>query len=392
VRADGIALSLAGATDGPATLRLEVEKIAHDSRRPLLVPLSLVLSATRDGDEITFEARLEEGSGNMVIDLAGRHGVARGQGTGTLTLYPILFLEDGFQPGRLSPYFAPRLGPSKGSVALAGPLAWSDEGLSGELVLTIEDFSTVFDEVGIVGVNAAITFDRLLPPSTPPGQLVALAGIDLGLPLTDGLVELRLDRDGRPLVERSEWRWAGGKVRASFSRREVEGEAELLVLEIEGIGLGKLLELTPQGANIDATGTLYGRIPVVFRGGEFVIVEGWLESDFEGGEIHYTAAELEPGLLAGGEGVNLLLEVLDNFHYSRLRVDLDGLAGGETEVRFRIRGSNPDFYGGAEIEFNPSITGNLEQILRQSYEAYYEVPEEVARRLARAAGRGEDGE
>jgi len=103
-----------------------------------------------------------------------------------------------------------------------------------------------------------------------------------------------------------------------------------------------------------------------------------------GFEVPYIVviAELEEGWLAGGEGVSLLLDALDNFNYSRLRVDLNGLPDGQTEMRFRIRGKNPDLYGGAEVELNMSVTGRLEQILRQSYEAYFEVPEEIARKLA----------
>lgn len=382
---DGIGFSVDAGSDAPLAVTFEADRIAHAAPRPLIAPLNLTSNAIVDAGIVQFDTRLREGTGNLVIDISGRHDIARDQGSGTVELFPLLFLEDGLQPGRLLPYFAPRLGVTTGTVSLTGPIAWSDAGVTSDLLLTVEDFSTAFDAVTVAGVNAAITIDRLMPPSTPPSQLVGIAGVDLGLPLTNGLVSMRLDRNGKPLVERSQWQWAGGQVATSMSRAEIAGDADLLVLEIDGIALDQLLELTPQGSNIEATGSLFGRIPVVFRGGAFVIVDGWLESSFEGGEINYSAEELAPGLLAGGEGVGLLLDALDNFQYSRLRVDLSGLPDGQTEMRFRIRGKNPDLYGGAEVEFNMGITGQLEQILRQSYEAYYTVPEEVARRLAGAA-------
>jgi len=393
VTAENIALSVSAATGAPISVTLEAGRIAQAAQRPLLAPLRVSMAARIDAGIAEFDARLREGSGNLVIDVNGRHDVERDQGSGTIELFPLLFLEEGLQPGRLVPYFAPRLGLTTGSVSLSGPVAWSDAGVTSDLLLTIEDLNTAFDAVTVAGVNAAITIDRLMPPSTPPSQLVAIAGVDLGLPLTDGLVSIRLDRDGKPLVERSQFQWAGGQVATSLSRADVSGKTDLLVLEIDGIALDQLLDLTPQGSNIDSTGTLFGRIPVVFRDGAFVIVDGWLESSFEGGEIRYAADELAPGLLAGGDGVGLLLDALDNFHYSRLRVDLSGLPDGETEMRFRIRGANPELYGGAEVELNMGITGQLEQILRQSYEAYYTVPEEVARKLAGAAKRqAEDGQ
>ena len=392
VLGEGISLSADYRTGEPAKLSLVIESLRQKISRPLLAPVSLSIDASYFADDIAFEARMGDTSGNLVIDVAGNHNPTRGQGVGALTLHPILFTDGGFQPGRLSPYYNSRLGLTTGTVSMAGPLAWSDKGIASEVVMTVEAFSTAFDDVAVIGVNAAITFDQLLPPGTPPGQLVSLAGIDLGLPLTQGLVSMRLDRKGLPLIENSRWQWAGGNVGASFSRGvgpEDEDE-ERLVLEIDGVELDNLLELTPQGTNIEATGTLYGRIPVVFRGGEFVIVGGWLESSFEGGYIRYGAGELAPGLMAGGEGVNLLLEALDDFRYSRLRLELNGLDGGDTEMSFRIRGANPELYGGAEIELNMSIVGRLEQIMRQSYEAYYEVPEEIADKLARAGARFAD--
>lgn len=389
---DGMTLSADYRTGEPADLSLKVESLQQKASRALLVPVSLSIDASYAGDDIAFVARMGDTSGNLVIDVTGNHNPIRGQGVGSLTLHPILFVDGGFQPGRLSPHYNSRLGPTTGTVSMAGPLAWSDKGIASEVVMTVESFSTTFDDVAVVGVNAAITFDQLLPPGTPPGQLISLAGIDLGLPLTQGLVSMRLDRNGLPLVENSQWQWAGGKVGASFSRGvgPEEEDEERLILEIDGVELDNLLELTPQGTNIEATGTLYGRIPVVFRDGEFVIVGGWLESSFEGGYIRYGAGELAPGLMAGGEGVNLLLEALDDFRYSRLRLELNGLDDGETEMSFRIRGANPELYGGAEIELNMSIVGRLEQIMRQSYEAYYEVPEEIADKLARAGARFAD--
>ena len=379
----------------PSRLSIEVARLAQNVRRPLMPPLAMSFNATVDTDSLAFDTRLCDDSGNLVIDIAGRHDLARGQGQGEITLYPLIFLENGLQPSRLTPYFADRIGPTTGRISLAGPVFWSDAGVTSALVLAIEKLDTAIDAVTITGVNAAITLDRLLPPSTLPSQQIAIGGIDLGLPLTDGRVAMRLDRDGQPLIERSEWLWAGGKVATSYVRgvagtKNGQG-GDRLVLEIDGIALDRLLELTPQGTNIEATGTLFGRIPVVFRDGDFVIVDGWLESSFEGGTIRYSAQELAPGLLAGGAGVSLLLDALDNFIYSRLRVDLSGLPDGQTEMRFRIRGKNPDVYGGAEVEFNMSITGRLEQILRQSYQASFEVPERIARKLANEAKRLEGG-
>jgi hypothetical protein len=346
------------------------------------MPMTARATATLDAAGFDFDVRFTEPSGNVVLDFSGRHDVARGAGAGTVKLHPVRFLEGGFQPDRLSPYAADRIGVTTGTVTVAGDVNWSDGGLVGDVRLAVENLNTSFDEIRILDLDTTILFDRLLPPSTPPGQRVNIGGVTLGLPLTDGTVWLRLDKTGAPLVERSEWRWAGGTVVTSSE----PGDSGLLILDVDGIELDQLLDLTPEGANLEATGKLNGRVPVVFRDGEFKIVEGWFESSYEGGVIRYTPGQLEVGLLAGGQGVKLLLDALKDFRYSRMRVDLVGRADGQIDLNFRIRGSNPAVYGGSEFELNLNITGKLDQILRDSYKAYYRVPEAAARQVGETGG------
>ncbi len=381
--AESLAVAFNADHTGQTKLSLEMPSLRHAVPRPAITPLQGNVEIATSGSTITLLANITEPGGNLVIAFDGRHDTARDQGSGNLQLYPIIFLEDGLQPTRLLPLLANRLGPTQGQFRMAGPITWSDGRLASALDLTVSDFSTSWDGIEMLGVNSVITFDALLPPSTPPGQLVAIRGIDLGLPLTDGLLSVRLDRDGQPLLENAVFQWAGGSVRVASSHLPDTG-ALLLNLDIDGIELDQLLELTPERANLEATGRLNGRIPVVMRDGAFVITEGWLESTFDGGTLTYRPENLESALLAGGPGVKLLLDALDDFAYSRLRVDLTGRGDGQTDLRFRIRGANPAVYGGSEFELNLSITGKLEQILRETYEAYYEIPEEVARQLAPA--------
>ena len=373
--ARGIDIDVKATDAGTATVRVDLATLAHDAARPLVMPMTARATATLDKAGVDFNLRFTEPSGNVVLDLSGRHDVARGAGAGTVKLHPVRFLEGGFQPDRLSPYAADRIGATTGTVTVDGDMNWSDGGLVGDVRLVVENLNTSFDEIQILDLDTTILFDRLLPPSTPPGQRVNIGGVTLGLPLTDGTVWLHLDKTGAALIERSEWRWAGGKVITSSE----PGDGGLLVLDVDAIELDKLLDLTPEGVNLQATGKLNGRVPVVFRDGEFHIVEGWLESSYDGGVIRYSPHQMEVGLLAGGQGVKLLLDALKDFRYSRMRVDLVGRPDGEIDLKFRIRGSNPEVYGGAEFELNLNITGKLDEILRDTYKAYYRVPEAAAR-------------
>ena len=47
------------------------------AQRPLLAPLGFSMNARIDAGVVDFDARLREGSGNLVIDIVGRHDIAR---------------------------------------------------------------------------------------------------------------------------------------------------------------------------------------------------------------------------------------------------------------------------------------------------------------------------
>ena len=60
-----------------------------------------------------------------------------------------------------------------------------------------------------------VALDRLWPPTTPPGQQLAIGLLDLGLPLTRGLVAFELRPGPALAVERLRWDFAGGTVGAA---------------------------------------------------------------------------------------------------------------------------------------------------------------------------------
>ena len=59
-----------------------------------------------------------------------------------------------------------------------------------------------------------IAFDRLAPLSTPPGQQLAIGLVDVGLPLTDGLLTFDLE-PGQLVVEQLRLAVARGRIRAA---------------------------------------------------------------------------------------------------------------------------------------------------------------------------------
>ena len=88
------------------------------------------------------------------------------------------------------------------------------------------------------------------------------------------------------------------------------------------------------------------------------------------GVLRYASGAAPAALQAGGEGVDLLLQALENFHYEALRITLDGRTDAEMDIGLHLGGANPDLYDGHPIEFNLDLQGEFGNILRQGVASY----------------------
>ena len=81
-----------------------------------------------------------------------------------------------------------------GRLALDGALGWgAGDGLRADLDLLVDGLAFASGAARFEQVNGVIALDRLAPPSTPPGQQLAIGLVeDIGLPLTDGLLTFDL--------------------------------------------------------------------------------------------------------------------------------------------------------------------------------------------------------
>ena len=226
--------------------------------------------------------------------------------------------------------------------------------------------------------NGLIEIRWASPAFTPPGQLVSIALLDIGLELTAGLIEFQLRPDGLLELQQAEWQWAGGSLRTA-GRFDPMADSQEAVLEVDDVDLAELLVLVDL-EGLEGTGTLEGEIPI-FRSGETLEVrQGKLRSTPEGGRIRYRSASAARALANQGYGLEQLLGALDDFHYDVLEIVVDGDTRGEVNVAIQLGGFNPNFQRGRRIELNLNVEARLADLLRAGLVAY-RVPEAILKRL-----------
>jgi hypothetical protein len=381
LRLAGIATELALAANGldpGQPMPVSIGSIVHEGAPPWFAPLRLTGSVQPQGDQVGFDLELARTAGEVTMRVRGQHDLASARGDAELDLPAVQFAPGRLQPAALAPLLAGVMQDVSGQLALDGTLAWGGgRDLRADLDLLVEDLGFSSGPARFAEVNGVVRFDRLAPLSTPPGQQLAVGLVDIGLPLTDGLLIFDLE-PGQLVVEQLRWQFAEGRIRAApFTI----GSADLrfsTTLTAERLKLSEIFALA-QLDGLSGEGTMHGTLPITIAGAEALITHGELVSDHPGW-VRYRPAQAPAALQAGGENVNLLLQALENFRYEELRLTIDGRTDAEMDVGLHIAGANPALYDGYPIEFNLNLEGALANVLRQGL-AGYQVPERIRERM-----------
>jgi hypothetical protein len=265
-----------------------------------------------------------------------------------------------------------------GRIAVDGDLTRSADGLASDLAVLLDQLALTTGPARLEQVNGVIRLDRLWPPSTPPGQQLAIGLLDLGLPLTQGLTTFQLLPGLRMAVSQLEWRLAGGIARAEPFSIGSPLEGTHVTLRAEELDLDALLQLTRLDG-LSGEGSLDGVLPIQLSAGA-ALIEGGELAAIGPGVLRYASGTAPTALEAGGEGVDLLLQALENFHYEALRITLDGRTDAAMDIGLHLGGANPDLYDGHPIEFNLDLEGEFGNILRQGV-ASYQIPDRIRERM-----------
>lgn len=341
----------------------------------ITLPLAMTASLRPDDGSFTLALRDRD---RIDFRMAGRHDAASGSGTATVTLRPVAFAPAGLQPRALFPDLAGGLQAVGGSVAIDGALTWGGGRLRPQLDVLLQDFEARAGGVVLRRLNGVVRLTGLAPAASPPGQMLAVALIDAGLPLTDGRVTFRLD-GGRLVIEHGSSRLAGGQVTvAGFVYDPQATRPQRFSLEFSDIDLGRLVALIDVDG-LTATGRLAGNGPVSLSGGRVTIDDARLIS-LGGGSIRYRP-EKPPAFFDADASTRLVLKAFDNFEYDKLTMTLNGTLGGELAAGMTIAGANPGLYGGYPIELNLNLSGRLDRIIDEALVGY-QIPDQIKERMS----------
>ena len=318
----------------------------------------------------------------LVIEINGTHNLSNSAGRAELHLHAIDFDPGQLQPATLFPFLADLLTEASGSVDLVGSIGWNADGMHGKAEVGIKDISATAAWATFTHMNGVIELDAT--GATLPNQTLSIDRVNFGLELTDGLIQIRMKSLEITTIESASWKFAGGELTTvgEFDPRSENWETSLLIKDVD---LAQLLELVDL-KGLSGSGTLEGELPIVFAGNEIEIRSAVLGSSGEAGVIRFRPDAGTARIAAADEQFATTLSVLENFHYDRIVLEINGPALGEVEIRIRLVGRNPDHEDGYPVDFTLSVKSRLSDLL-QSEMRVYQIPLEIEKRLKAYAER-----
>ena len=290
---------------------------------------------TLENSTILAEANLRDRDTQRVVAaLDVVHDLTTASGRADLDTDGLLF------DGELQPQDITYL--AKGVISLVdgridgdGWVRWGEGGLTsgGEYSTADLDFAAPFGPVE--GASGSLVFTDLLGFETAPGQTFQVRSINPGIEVRDGQVTLAL-REGFEIdIEEGRWPFMGGSLelmptRVSFG----EGTVRNFTLIVTGLEAAQFVEQFDL-ANISATGTFDGAMPLVFDKDGGRIVDGRLTSRPPGGNLSYVGELTYEDL---STMANLAFNILRSLDYSKMRITMDGELTGEIVTRVQTEG------------------------------------------------------
>ncbi|GGC17606.1 hypothetical protein GCM10011371_01390 [Novosphingobium marinum] len=286
-------------------------------------------------NEIAADAVLREPTSmREIVRTKILHDLATGRGNADLIVDGILFDED-LQPDTITRLALGVVANVDGVVTGRGGIRWDEDGVEslGRFSTQSLDLAAAFGPVE--GLSGTVRFTDLLGLVTAPDQVLHVAAINPGIEVNDGIFRFELQPDYVLQVVEGAWPFLDGKLTLQpVTMKLGVAETRRYTLVIEGLNAAKFVDRM-ELANLSATGTFDGVMPLVFDEDGGRIDNGQLRSRPPGGNVSYVG-ELSYEDLS--TMANFAFDALKSLDYREMTIGMDGSLEGEIVTRVRFYG------------------------------------------------------
>ncbi len=309
---------------------------------PLYRPVAAEFSGTLGDNRLRLTGPLElQATGTPLADAVVDLNVVKLDGTASVVSRPLVFRTKGLQPDMISGRLTGLFTAAVGSVSSDARFTIMGGSIAGKADMRVQDFGFQTTRLGrVAGINGNVNFADLMGLKTAPGQVLNVASVNPGIPLSDGQVIFDLREGGILHLDTVTFPFGGGKLAIAPFDWALDGglQDQSVAVTADRIDLGRLVEILKL-PDTKATGTVSGVFPIVFTDNRVQIKDARLKADDPGGRLSYTGGAVDAA--AGQDGnASLAFDALRDLKFEVLEVGINGDLAGDLRADLLLIGEN----------------------------------------------------
>lgn len=171
------------------------------------------------------------------------------------------------------------------------------------------------------------------------------------------LADIHSPLAGMLTLQQAQMQLMGGNISVQPATLDLSASTQQLTLDIKQLDISQLLAQHPT-TDLAGNGRISGKVPLIISKAGATVTAGTLSAETPGGVLQYRPAGAA-GMAASNPGMKVMLQALDDFHYSVLASEVSYDTSGKLLLALTLKGSNPALEKGRPI----NLTINLEEDL-----------------------------
>lgn len=362
--------------------------VRHIALQPWFRPFGVTYAAKGNRETIKFDAKVDQ-RGSVRLLASGQYDLSRNDFNAALSTPSLTFSENGLRPTQISPLLD-KIERLSGKIESTATVGFRNGTLKGEGNVRFAEIDIHHGGNRVEGLNGTVDLKSLNPPQTRGVQTLrarrVFAGTELANPNMDySIVPSPLGPLPRLSIEAAEIGIAGGKLTLPSTVFDPNRETHDVDIDLVGVDLKQIMDLIDV-EGVSAEGELSGRLPLRISKDNVYVRNGELKAAGPG-VLRIRSEAARQALAGGGEQVELVLDVLKDFQYRTLALNLDRRDDGSDVVQLTTEGNNPAVKWGRAFKLNVNLETNLDRLLAFALEAYRLSDEALRATLGRASGK-----
>jgi len=239
--------------------------------------------------------------------------------------------------------------------------------LVAQATVNLSGISGIYDRSVFKDLNAAVQLDYQQQQLRISSQDAGIAEINHGIVAGPLLLTASYSADsaaitgGKLNITQAQMQLMGGQVILQPQQLDLSLAEQQLELTLSQIDISQILQQHPS-SDISGNGSISGKVPLLLSRSGASIENGFIAAESPGGKLQYRPPTAQ-SMAASNPGMKVVLEALDDFHYSVLSSNVSYDTSGKLLLALQLQGQNPALQEGRPINLNINLEEDIPALI-----------------------------